>query len=271
MPEFAPARTLPSALDHFDTLLQNMDRRRVALFLDYDGTLTPIVPDPDAAQLSPAMRTTVQQLAALRTVVVVSGRDRPDVAAKVNLPELLYVGSHGFDIKGPHLEEQHAGGVKVLPALDAAEQALRQQLAGVPGAVVERKRYAIAVHYRQVPPHRQEEVKSATRAQADRHADLKAAGGKAIVELKPNLDWHKGRAVRWLLEVLDLDPTQTVPLYLGDDLTDEDAFRALREVGVGILVGSHGQDTAARYALRDVGEVQQFLDRLLDTCRPRTD
>ncbi|MGB3616943.1 MAG: trehalose-phosphatase [Catalinimonas sp.] len=257
------AEQLPSALDRFDDLLNAFGGRQVALFLDYDGTLSPIVPDRHAAQLSEEMRDKIRRLATHRRVVIVSGRDRADVAEKVALPELLYVGSHGFDIKGPELEEQHEGGRRVLPELDAAEASLRRKLAAVPGAEVERKRYAIAVHYRQVAADRKEEVKQAARDEAREHPVLKPAGGKSIVELKPNFDWHKGKAVRFLLDVLALDPAQTVPLFVGDDLTDEDAFRALREVGIGVLVGNHGETTAAHYALRDVPEVSRFLDRVL--------
>ncbi|SDM60968.1 trehalose 6-phosphate phosphatase [Catalinimonas alkaloidigena] len=255
---------LPSALDHFDEIKAQFGNRQIALFLDYDGTLTPIVPDPEKALLSETMRRLLDRIASQRMLIIVSGRDRANVADKVDLPELIYVGSHGFDIKGPELEEQHHAGIDALPALDAAEQELRDALADVPGAQVERKKYAIAVHYRQVAPEQQERVKQEAEQAAQRHETLKPAGGKGIVELKPNYDWHKGKSIRWLVDTLELSPEEMLPVYLGDDLTDEDAFREMRDWGITVLVGDHGHETAAQYGLHDVDEVGRFLQLVLE-------
>jgi alpha,alpha-trehalase len=93
--------------------------------------------------------------------------------------------------------------------------------------------------------------------------ELRKTYGKKIFELRPRIDWDKGNAVLWLLEALGLTGERVLPLYLGDDATDEDAFVALRDHGLGILVADAVCLTAARYLLRDPGDVLQFLKKLI--------
>lgn len=237
-----------------------------AVFLDYDGVLAGIAADPAAAVLPPDRRATVARLAARCTVAVVSGRDLRDVRDLVGLDGVVYAGSHGFDLDAPGVVAPDLGAEAYLPALADAERALARVLGPVPGAWVERKRFAVAVHLRRVAPVDHGRVEGVVAAVAARYPTLRRTSGKQVRELRPDLDWDKGRAVRWLLGALGLDRDDVVPLYLGDDETDEDAFRALAERGrgVGILVGAHGGRTAARYGLRDPGEVQVFLTALAD-------
>lgn len=244
----------------------------LAVFLDYDGTLTPIMPRPDQARLDPAVRAAVAELAALCPVAVVSGRDLEDVRAMVGLPGLVYAGSHGFDIAGPGL--RHRVGEEWLPALTAAAAALDTALAGLDGVLVERKGFAIAVHTRQVAA----DAKPAVAAAVGRAADvgrtgpggvpLRVTGGKEILEIRPPVPWDKGRAVLHLLDVWGL--SGAVPLFLGDDETDEDGFRAVAGMaGVGIRVGDvpAGTVTAARWTLAGPWDVGVFLTRLSDHLR----
>ena len=252
--------TLPSALQRIPELLGG---KTPAVFLDYDGCLTHIVKDPDKAILSDSMRETLQQLAEVCSVAIVSGRDRANVAKLVQLDNLYFAGSHGFDISGPDNMHTEPGGAKdALPALDTSAEMLKQRLNHIDGAMVERKRYAIAVHYRNVPDSHVDEVKQVTADVLKEHPQLKEGLGKKIIELKPNLNWHKGKAVLWLLEELDLDKPGIVPLYIGDDITDEDAFAELQGKGIGILVGEHDEQTAAEYRLESVEEVEAFLQKL---------
>lgn len=257
----------PSALDHADQLQQRWQGRKLALFLDYDGTLTPIVPRPEDATMSESMREVLRELATLCTVAIVSGRDRKVVEDFVQLPELIYAGSHGFDINGPNLHMQHPDGEACLSDLDAAEAALLKKLQNIPGSQVERKRYAIAIHYRHVADEQVDALATAVdTVQAD-YPKLRKKGGKKIYELQPNIEWNKGYAVLFLLNALGLDGPDALPIYLGDDVTDEDAFRALAErqvpsgtdPGLGIFVGELSAPTAATYSLADPTEVEQFL------------
>jgi alpha,alpha-trehalase len=157
---------------------------------------------------------------------------------------------------------EHPAGGAFLADLDQAEAALRARLAAVAGALVERKRFAIAVHYRLVA---ERDLPALERAVAEVHAAhprLRRTGGKKIHELRPGLDWDKGKAVRWLLRAPALEGPDVLAVYLGDDETDEDAFRALRADGIGVLVAEHPQRSHAHYGLRDPGEAERFLERL---------
>lgn len=261
---------LPSALDRFDEIAGRLAGRRAALFFDYDGTLTPIVQRPEHAVLTDAMRARLERLAEHCTVAVVTGRDLENIRERVELEALYYAGSHGFDIAGPQgLRVQREEGVELLSELDAAESALRERLAPIAGSLIERKKFAIAVHYRQVADEDVEEVKKIVANVAREYPALRRGYGKKIVELQPDVDWHKGRAVQWLLRTLALDRPEVVPIYVGDDLTDEDAFRVLRENGIGIVVLDHARPTLAHYRLQDTEEVERFLEALgqrLEAC-----
>ncbi|MCF7804435.1 MAG: trehalose-phosphatase [Candidatus Marinimicrobia bacterium] len=262
------SEALPSALDHFESIESKFIGSRLFVFLDYDGTLTPIVNNPEDAQLSSEMRHTLSELAELTTVAIVSGRDRMDIENLIRLENLIYAGSHGFDISGPDgLQLQYSGGEAALPALEEAEESLKSQLSEISGAQVERKKYAIAVHYRNVAEDDAERVIDIATSEAESHDTLKPSPGKKILELKPAIDWDKGKALLWLQDELASGTGDTVPMYIGDDNTDEDALAVIQDEGIGILVGSHGARTYARYGLKNVKEVYDFLRWLNEALR----
>jgi trehalose-phosphatase len=261
-----PMREVQSVLAaRREELLRRMAGRQVALFLDYDGTLSPIVPNPEDARLSDAMRATLVTLARHYPVAIVSGRDLPVLKGFVGLEGVFYAGSHGFEIEGPggqsfELEEGRA----LMPELDAAERELASTLADVPGARLERKRFSVAVHWRHVEVGRAAEVERAVDAVLARHPRLRKSGGKKVFEVQPDIDWHKGRAVHWMLRALRLEEAGVLPVFVGDDLTDEDAFKELEGRGLGLVVrGEVERPTAADYALADVEEVRQLLELLI--------
>src|SRR5690606_11145383 len=113
----------------------------------------------------------------------------------------------------------------------------------------ERKRYAIAVHFRNVSDHDVAKVREAVEGELALNRKLKRGEGKKIFELKPAVDWHKGKAVLWLMETMKFSYDRYLPIFIGDDITDEDALKSIEKRGVGILVGSHGQSTAATFSL----------------------
>lgn len=256
----------PSAFADFDAFTAALAGRNPALFLDYDGTLAAIAPRPELAVMPEQARAVVRRLSALCPVAFVSGRDLDDLAGMVAVDGLVYAGSHGFDLRGPDLRRQV--GVEYLPDLDDAERHLRGHLDGIAGTLVERKRFAIAIHTRQVAPPDKPAVADAVREAVETRPRLRMTGGKELFELRPNLPWDKGRAVLALLEALGLDGTGTVPIYLGDDETDEDAFRALAGLGpaagIGIRVMETPAPTAAGWSLHDPDEAAAFLGRLAD-------
>jgi trehalose-phosphatase len=254
---------LPNALTHLTELKERQGISHLAVCLDYDGTLTPIVERPDLAVLAPDMRDAIETLSQLCTVAIVSGRDRADVERLVGLDGLIYAGSHGFDIVGPNgLAKEHERAAEFLPALDRAEALLRERLHGVAGALVERKKFAIAVHDRRVAEGELEGVRRAADEVAAEVPGLRRTGGKRIHELRPQIDWDKGRAVLWLLASLGLDRPDALPIYIGDDETDEDAFAALPAQGLGILVSEQPRPSHASFRLADIPEVEHFLEEL---------
>ena len=246
-----------------DDLLQRLQPDQLAVFLDYDGTLTPIVDDPAAATLPPQTRQVIARLADLIPVAVVSGRDLEDVRSFVDLDGIAYAGSHGFDIlradgSRQRLAEGH------LADLDAAEAMLRERLTGIDGAGIERKRFAIAVHDRQVTdPDALDRIDRIVREVASQQPRLRMTGGKAIHELRPDLGWDKGRAIVALLGAMGL--RDRCPLYIGDDETDEDGFRSVKaRSGYALVVRGENDDrpTLADAALSSPDQVRGFLAAL---------
>jgi len=255
------ARELPSALEELESFTGGP--RRPVLFLDYDGTLTPIVDDPDAARLSEEVYSVLSALADNTLVAVISGRDLSDIERRVGVENIYYAGSHGFDIKGPQgTRVASEKGQEFLGELEKVEQYLRKAADKVPGARVEHKRFSVALHYRLVPDSELPEINRIAEQALELGEGLRRGRGKKVYEFQPDIEWDKGKAVRWLLEVLDLDTSRVLPVYIGDDETDEDAFVALEDDGLGIAVQERLSVTAARYRLRDPEEVRRFLGAL---------
>lgn len=252
-------RPLRSALDMRSALASSWGDRSLAVFLDYDGTLTPIVDDPAAAVLSPAVRATLEALADRWPVAILSGRDRADVEARVGVSDLFYAGSHGLDIAGRGLRRVPPEVDRALPELDAVLGRLIERVGDVPGVLFERKRFSLAVHHRMIED--PEDVGRVERAvdAALVGTHLRRREGKRVIELLPDIEWDKGRALRWILEVQGLDPHRTFPIHIGDDETDEDAFAALAGIGAGIRVGSPVASTLAEWYVRDPDEVAELL------------
>lgn len=251
-----------NALQSFAAIRARLADRRPVVFLDYDGTLTPIAARPELASLAEPMRARLGLLAERCPVAVISGRDLDDLRRLVGLDGLVYAGSHGLDIAGPEgLRLQPERAPMFTAAVGRAIGLLRPAVGAIAGTVVEPKRFAVAVHYRQVP----EAAVGALEAVVDDVArmvpELHKTHGKKVFELRPRFDWDKGKAVSWLLDAFGHVEADGLPFYLGDDRTDEDAFQALRDRGVTIFVGCGGP-TAARYRLRDCDEVGDFLDAL---------
>jgi trehalose 6-phosphate phosphatase len=273
-PATATADRLPHALDAPE-VSERLRGRRPAVFLDYDGVLTPIVPRPEDAIMTSEMREIVRSLAARCPVCVVSGRDRGVVAELMGLDDLVIAGSHGFDIHDPArgvIEHDASRGWEDLVA--EVTERVRTAAAEIEGTQVEPKHASVAVHDRHVADADRPRVQELVDAVLDEHpGELKVTPGKFVHEIQPKIDWNKGKAVDHLIGVLDLDHPDVVPIYLGDDVTDEDAFRALaerggdgREPGVGILVidpaDARGRETSATAVLATVDEVGRFLDGL---------
>ncbi|HOX94219.1 MAG TPA: trehalose-phosphatase [Syntrophales bacterium] len=268
LPNGTTLARLPSALDRLSEILAEAGGRRFAIFLDYDGTLTPIVETPERAILDAETRRVLAELSALCPTAVISGRDLRDIRHLVGLDSLIYAGSHGFEITDPGgFQVEHEAAGAYLPALDAAEEELKERLGSVPGCLIERKRFSIAVHYRLVAEDEVAGIEQAVNGIRARYPRLRKGHGKKVFELQPDLEWNKGEAVLFLLRELRADGKEFLPLFIGDDVTDEDAFRALRDRGVSIIVREEHGPTEARYGLKNPQEVRIFLERILQACK----
>ena len=261
---------IPSAMDSIKTIIDELDHRP-AVFLDYDGTLTPIVDDPAAATIGEREQEILRRLAASIPLAIVSGRALDDVKSLVGVANLTYAGSHGFEIARPDGSRyEHAAATPALPDLERAQSLLEEGSADLTGVVIERKPFAIAVHTRRAATQEIREMAAQlTIDVAARFAGLELTAGKEVHELRPDVDWNKGAALTFLLESL---PDNRIPLYIGDDVTDEDAFLKVRTSGEGVAVlvgnGTSPAETWATYALNDVAETLEFLDRLANACEP---
>jgi alpha,alpha-trehalase len=269
-----PLSAAPSAWSREAEILERLSGGRTAIFLDYDGTLTPIVRDFRKATLSAEMREALRALSADCCTAVISGRDLEDVRRLVGIESVYYAGSHGFDMAGPGGWRREAESAQeFLPDLDAAESRLDAAIGRIAGAEVERKRFSIAVHYRQAAETAEPEVERAVDAALEGSDRLRKSRGRKVFEIQPAIDWHKGKAVMTVLAQLGLDAPDAVPLYIGDDVTDENAFRELERDGRGfgiVVRGADERETWARYALGSPEEVQRFLGRLAEAMRGGT-
>ncbi len=257
---------LPDALRELD-----LPAGTPAVFFDFDGTLSDIVDDPDAARPAAGAVEALQKLAARCPVAILSGRDLADVTKRVGVAGIWYAGSHGFELTAPDgAHHQNDAAAAAIPVLEQAAGQLREQLASIPGVVVEHKRFGVAVHYRNAARERVGEVIAAVHAAGQRD-ELRVTTGREVIELRPDIDWDKGKTLRWVIEHLpEADRGSLVPIYLGDDITDEDAFDAIRDDGVPILV-RHNEDgdraSAASFALDGPANVSEFTERLARRLR----
>lgn len=255
-----PIRDVPHYGTRLDEIRAIVAKGPPALFLDFDGCLAPIVDDPGAAAAPEATLEVVARLATVVPVAVVSGRGLDDVRGRVDVPNLTFAGSHGFEVLRPDGTRDDRTG-PWIGALDAAEERLRDDLGHRDGVEVERKAAAIAVHFRRAADDDAEAAAALAHRLGDAHDDLEAHDGKAIVELRPAIDWHKGRVVERLLADL---AEASVPVYIGDDTTDEDAFEVVTRRGIAVVVRGEADErtTAADYAADDPRDVARLLEQL---------
>ena len=247
--------------EHLAELKKQIEQKDVFVFLDYDGTLTPIVATPDLAILSGEMREVVQKLSKNYKVSSVSGRATDDVRRKVQIDNIFYAGSHGFEIVDPQ------GGVRITEEaqavtglIDEVHAKLSGQLKDIKGALVEHVKYTISVHYRLVSEEDFPIIEKAVENILKEYPPLRKTEGKKVFEIRPKIDWDKGKAVEWILHVLGYTPEKHFAVYIGDDVTDEDAFAALKSKGAGILVDDEARDSQADYVIKDVHDVRKVLE-----------
>lgn len=240
-------------------------RLPVLLCLDFDGTAVPIAPRPQDVFLSAGKKALLSRLNRYVKLAMVSGRGLADLKKRVGVRGLIYAGNHGMEIQGPGVRFEVKGKRRFIREIASASRRLRSALKGLTGVEVENKGLTLSVHVRRARPNvRQTALRTVKRVLADpvKKGKIRITSGKQVLEVRPNVDWNKGRAVRWLMNRPELKAC--VPIYIGDDHTDEDALREISADGIGVAVGSL-KSPHAHYRLSSPWEVEKFLRWLADS------
>ncbi|XP_021912448.1 probable trehalose-phosphate phosphatase D [Carica papaya] len=274
-----------SAIATFEGMMEKAKDKQIVVFLDYDGTLSPIVEDPDRAYMFEKMRIAVHEIAKIFPTAIVSGRSLAKVKGFVQLDNVIYAGSHGMDISTPsgslkygddknQTKTVNEKGNEVfnfqpahdfLPKIQEIKEVLQEKIKDIKGASIEDNKFCISVHYRRVHQEEVDNLKEIVKSTMDAYPNFCRSEGKKVVEVRPMIDWDKGRALDYLLDTLGFgNSTDFLPMYIGDDKTDEDAFKVIKSIGRGypIVVSSTPKETNALYSLQDTDEVMNFLMEL---------
>mmetsp|Transcript_24859 Transcript_24859/g.59783 ORF Transcript_24859/g.59783 Transcript_24859/m.59783 type:complete len:352 (-) Transcript_24859:88-1143(-) len=204
-PRETPPEPRQNALKAFEEIRNQVSQRHLAVFLDYDGTLTPIVDNPDEAKISHQVKNAVEDISMKYPTAIITGRSIKAITQFVKLESVYYAGSHGYDIRSPGGEDViRQVGQEYLPVLAKARDSLRQKLKKIPGSMVEDNKYSVSAHYRRVAKEHWAELESIVDNEVSlANGKLKKGNGKMVFELRANMDWHKGKAVRTLIKVLE--------------------------------------------------------------------
>ncbi|MFC2059564.1 trehalose-phosphatase [Chloroflexota bacterium] len=244
----------------------------VLLLSDYDGTLTPIVSRPEDAILSPEVR---EKLRALTdkpafSVGIISGRSLSEVKAMVKVAGIYYAGNHGLEIDGPGFQYVNSAAQIARAQIKDLARQLSARLGSIEGAIIEDKGLTLSVHYRLVKRSEEETVANIFNQITSswlNDGKIRVTSGKKVWEIRPPIEWHKGKAVEVITENVTgvLGGKAVLTIYLGDDTTDEDAFRIIHHPqGWSIFIGQENSSSNADYFLNSTPEVVTLLSRLLE-------
>jgi trehalose 6-phosphate synthase/phosphatase len=236
----------------------------VSLFLDFDGTIAPIAEAPDRVVVPLQVKSALERLAAIRPLAVISGRALDDLRERVGISGIIYAGNHGAEIMIGDKVVRDSRTDEATASLQSFLGALRSGMSSVPGVLIEDKGITASVHFRKVDPSQEGEVlRIFWRVARDYAREFRITTGKKVLEIRPQNAWNKGDAVKRILEHWG---GNEMPLYVGDDTTDEDAYRIIRENGISVSIGENAE---ADYYLRSQDEVGPFLDWLAGVLRIR--
>ena len=242
----------------------------ILLLADYDGTLAAIAGRPADAVLSDSVRQKLKDLAGKpeTSVGVISGRSIAELKSLVRIESIYYSGNHGLEIEGPGLSFVSPGLEAVRPIFAGLARELEAALKGMAGVIIQEKGLSLSVHYRLVKPEEEGAVTGAVQRVTARQRDegkIRVFAMKKVWEIRPPIDWDKGKAVEVIAREIKrtLQQKRLLTIYLGDDTTDEDAFKVVqRPHGWSIFVGEENRQSAAGYYLTTTAEVEEFLTRL---------
>ncbi len=255
-------------LNDLGRIKQLLKDRRLFIFLDYDGTLAPIAEKPEYALITKQARGLLREFskAPRCRIAVISGRSLKNISRMVGLNDIIYGGNHGLELAGPQVRFDSPVSQKHMDILKKILRVLRNKLRPIKGVLIENKDLSLSVHYRRVSNKNIPLVKTVfcevTAFNLWRN-EIRVRLGKKVFEVCPPVSWDKGKAVLWLLHNMSFsENTAVMPIYIGDDVTDEDAFKMLKNSGLTVFVGRQ-QKTDAQYYVNDPDEVLDFLKTLL--------
>jgi trehalose 6-phosphate phosphatase len=264
---------IPLLFNCLSEVLSELKSKSLLIFLDYDGTLTPIVPVPSEAKLCPDMKSTLLKLVKCFSVNIVTGRGRQCIEGFLGcdlLVDVSVAASHGFDV---HLRDGRflcVGDSMRMEQFRSFKEWLRIHIKDFPiGCFLEETGYSVSLHYRDVEPKSHRTVEIMLDDMLKAYPGLHKCSGKKVFEARLFVDWDKGRAVDWIIENSNEgDLRSSVVIYLGDDITDEDAFSCIKHYpgNISIIVAADGESsrtTWADYRIRDQSEVLKFFNYLL--------
>ena len=244
----------PYLFDRTGEIINRLTNGKIFLFLDYDGTLTPIVESPDEALISDEIRNLIIRLKGHVPVAVITGRSLKDIKKRVGIEGIVYAGNHGAEIwdgKEIIINQESATNIQLL---NEVLNRLKSSLSHIQGILIEDKNITASIHYRMVNAGYLHQLFGIFRRIAmDYEGIFKFNHGKKVIEIRPVSAWDKGNAVDWTIKKMG---EGRIPVYIGDDVTDEDAFRVIKDKGVSICVGGSPD---ADYFLKGQEEVREFL------------
>jgi alpha,alpha-trehalase len=230
----------------------------LSLFFSFDGALTRIVEDPAKAAMEQPIWSALETLSRRDDLlpVVLSGRSLADLKARVGISEIVYAANHALEISGRGLRFIEPFAAARSELLARISESLAVHLRAIPGASVEYKGLTTSVHYRHTAVSNFRDVERIVHTVvAPGVSPFFIEVGKMVLEIIPKAEWHKGAAVCWINS--RLSGRGNLSIYIGDDRTDETAFRRLSD-GITVCVGNP-EWSAARYYVRSPGDVGDFL------------
>lgn len=255
--------------DEWQDIIEIVKDKRVSIFLDFDGTLSPIASTPQQAFLSSKTKELLKALSKNPrfNTAIISGRALKDIKEKVGLKNIIYVGNHGAQIEGPKIKFSSMISQRSRIILERIKSGLAKKLSSIRGVILEDKGFSLSLHYRMVDKKDVAQVKTILHEAVIIYLvtnKIKLKTGKMVFEISFPSKWDKGKVVMWLLarQRFAAGKESLVPIYLGDDKTDEDAFKALKNKGLTIFIG-RPKPSHAQFYLKNTREVVLFLDNIL--------
>lgn len=251
---------------------KKINNKHLCIFLDFDGTLVPIRRDPRDVKLSKSGRNILKGIVGLKdvSIAIISGRALKEIKKLVSVKGITYAGNHGFELEGPGIKRTIPKALKTVRVLQEIKRELCSKTRKYKGVIVEDKGLTLSMHFRMAGKNKVDKILQLFDNITGPYIaskKIRVTRGKKVREIRPPQDWDKGKIVSLILnDKRKRSRNSIVPFYIGDDKTDEDAFRYLRKKGFTIrVIGIDKRKTNAEYFLNNTGEVKIFLKKVLFT------